>query len=418
MFEHETSRRAFLGAAAFATATAALGSREAAAQTYDQTERGERDGSASNPGPDNAPLTRTNPDVYLPPPSDHGLPQNFWQSFSLSRRRIQEGGWARQINVHDFPISKDIAGVNMRLTSGGVRELHWHASDEWAIMLTGNCRLTAIDTDGRAYVEDVKRGDLWYFPAGIPHSLEGTGPDGCEFLLVFDDGAFSEDDTTLLTDWVKHVPREVLAKNFGLPLATVSTMAANLPEGGRYFFKTPPVPPLAQDRRAAQRGGPPTPVRFSFSMLEMAPQKATRSGSARIVDSTNFKVARNIAAAYVTVKPGGMRELHWHPNANEWQYYIAGKARMTVFFNHSNARTADFNPGDVGYVPQTFGHYVENTGDTDLVFLEMFRTDRYADISLNDWLTHLPPELVEQHLGISARDLDALPRGNYTVLPR
>jgi hypothetical protein len=52
-------------------------------------------------------------------------------------------------------------------------------------------------------------GDLWYFPGGIPHSLQGLGPDGCEFLLVFDDGSFDEDDTFLITDLFKHIPADV-----------------------------------------------------------------------------------------------------------------------------------------------------------------------------------------------------------------
>jgi oxalate decarboxylase family bicupin protein len=112
-----------------------------------------------------------------------------------------------------------------------------------------------------------------------------------------------------------------------------------------------------------------------------------------------------------------LRELHWHPNADEWQYYIQGSGRMTVFFNRATARTIDFHPGDVGYIPQTLGHYIENTGDSDLVFLEMFKTPRYQDFSLNDWLTHIPPELVIDHLGISQQTLAAIPRANNAVLP-
>src|SRR5262249_43416786 len=143
-------------------------------------------------------LKALNPNSFTPPPTDRGVPQTFWSSFSIMHRRIQDGGWSRQVNVQDFPISKEIAGVNMRLTAGGIRELHWHKADEWALMLSGNCRLTALNVDGSPYVADVAAGDLSYFPAGIPHSLQGLGPDGCEFLLVFGDGRFSEEDTTLV----------------------------------------------------------------------------------------------------------------------------------------------------------------------------------------------------------------------------
>ena len=106
----------------------------------------------------------------------------------------------------------------------------------------------------------------------------------------------------------------------------------------------------------------------------------------RIIDSSTFKVSTTIAAALVTVRPGGMGELHWHPNTDEWQYYISGKGRMTVFATGARARTADFEAGDVGYVQQTLPHYIENTGDTDLRFLEMFKSSFYQDLSISEWL--------------------------------
>jgi oxalate decarboxylase len=127
-------------------------------------------------------------------------------------------------------------------------------------------------------------------------------------------------------------------------------------------------------------------------MGSMAPTIRTAGGEARVVDSRNFPAAKNIAAALLTIRPGGMRELHWHPNASEWQYYIAGQGRMTVFMPTGQARTMDFEANDVGYVPAMAGHYIENTSDRDLVVLEMFKAHQFEDVSLNNWLRHLPPE--------------------------
>lgn len=407
----DLSRRLFTAAAA--TTVLAAGAR---AQSADSVMAGEKDRSASDVGPENSGLQTLNSDNFTPPPTDHGSVPTFWSSFSGMHRRVEEGGWSRQINQTDFPISTDIAGVNMRLTAGGIRELHWHAADEWALMLSGNCRLTAIDFDGSTYVNDVKAGDLWYFPTGVPHSLQGLGPDGCEFLLVFDDGNFSEDNTTLISDWLIHTPREVLAKNWGVAQSALDPLK-NIPPEGHYIFQATLPGSLSDDRRAAARSERLTKTVFDFQMLDMRPQKSTAHGDVRIVDSSNFSAAANIAMAYVTLKSGGLRELHWHPNANEWQYFIQGKGRMTLFHNKAAARTADFSAGDVGFVPITLGHYIENTGDTDLVFLEMFRAPRYQDISLNDWITHIPPALVAQHLGISPRTLEAIPKDNFGILP-
>ena len=111
----------------------------------------------------------------------------------------------------------------------------------------------------------------------------------------------------------------------------------------------------------------------------------------RIVDTKVLPGHGTIAAALVEVDPGAMRELHWHPNTDEWQYYIEGQARMGVFAASGQARTFDYQAGDVGFVPFAMGHYIENTGDTTLRFLEMFKSDYYADVSLNQWLALTPP---------------------------
>ena len=153
-------------------------------------------------------------------------------------------------------------------------------------------------------------------------------------------------------------------------------------------------------------------------MLDMQPTKQDASGTIRIVDSSLFTISKTIAMAHVIVKPGAMRELHWHTNAAEWQYYISGKGRMTVFANKSDARTMDFAAGDVGYIPVTLPHYIENTGNEDLVFLEMFKSPKYSDVSLNNWLANLPPDLVRQHLSLDAKVLASFPKANNGIVPK
>ena len=164
--------------------------------------------SVTDPGPQNPALATQFPSAQSPPSTDVGdLPQ-FWASFNNAPKRIQNGGWARQVTQADFAISETISGINMRLAAGGIRELHWHLAAEWAYMTYGKCRVTVLDDKGRAYVSDVNEGDLWYFPAGFPHSLQGLAPDGCEFIICFDDGKASEFNTTLVTDWlVTHLPK-------------------------------------------------------------------------------------------------------------------------------------------------------------------------------------------------------------------
>jgi oxalate decarboxylase len=397
------TRRNFIG-----TAAAAVGS-VAALQKVVGADR-----SKSDPGPANQALDAQNPDSMWPPGTDSkSLVRNFKYPFSFANKRVYEGGWSREVTIRELPISKSMAGVNMRLTAGGVREMHWHTAAEWSIMLYGAARITAIDADGKSFVADTKKYDLWYFPTGIPHSIQGLGPDGCEFMLVFDDGRFSESDTLLLSDAMAHLPPEVLSKNFNVGEQALK----NLPKQELFIFQTDVPGPLEADQKAAAGALGKSPKDFAFRTMEMPPTMQTKGGEVRIVDSHKFKASTTVAMAMVTVHPGGMRELHWHPNGDEWQYYIAGKGRMTVVATGNLGRTMDFQEGDVGYVENTLLHYIENTGDTDLIFLEMFKSSYYQDLSLSEWLAHTPPELVMAHLHIDKATLDAIPKNGVVVTP-
>jgi len=403
------SRRNVLTAAAagtLATAVTAVGAQ--AGETMPQPRRPGVGGT--NPGPKNPTRASQNPDLISPPATDHGVLPNLRFSFDDAHMRLTTGGWTRQVTVRELGIAKNVAGVNMRLNAGGVRELHWHKAAEWAYMLYGSARITAIDAEGRNFVDDVGVGDLWYFPSGIPHSIQGLGPDGAEFLLVFDDGEFDEDNTFLLSDWLKHTPPDVLAKNFGVP----ASMFDNVPDPSQLYIFPAPVPgPISADKIA---GATEVPQRFSHRMTAQTPI-ATKSGTVRITDTKVFPASKTISAALVEVAPGAMREMHWHPNTDEWQYYIEGQARMGVFGASGQARTFDFQPNDVGFVPFAMGHYIENTGDTTLRFLEIFKSDYYADVSFDQWLALTPPELVNAHLKSNEQLIRALRKDKVPVVP-
>jgi oxalate decarboxylase len=354
-------------------------------------------------GPRNIPLERENPDLLASPATDGGTIPNLKFSFAAARNRLTTGGWAREVTVRELPISTTMAGVNMRLKPGGIRELHWHKEAEWAYMLAGHARITAVDAQGRNFVDDVGVGDLWNFPAGIPHSIQGL-EEGCEFLLVFDDGNFSENETFLISDWFAHTPRDVLAQNFGVSEAALANLPQDV-ERTRWIFAGEVPGPLASDIVKSPAGK--VSVTYSHRLLAQEPIKVA-GGQVRIVDSSNFPAATTIAAALVEIEPGAIRELHWHPNTDEWQYYISGRGRMTVFASSGKARTFDYQAGDVGYVPFAMGHYVQNTGDEPLRFLEMFRSSYFADISANQWMAVTPPELVKAHLNLDDKTMAAL----------
>ncbi|WP_405795724.1 oxalate decarboxylase family bicupin [Streptomyces sp. NBC_01506] len=367
-----------------------------------------RDGQgATDTGPRSLAVDLENPDVLVPPEQDAGTMPNLKFPFSQAHMRLDAGGWAREVTQREMPIATTLAGVNMRLKPGGIRELHWHLQSEWAYVLEGSCRISAVDQEGRNFLEDVSAGDLWFFPQGIPHHIQALDK-GVEFLLVFNDGNFSENNTFQVTDWFNHTPPSVLAKNFGVSEADF----AAIPQSELYMFNGAVPPPLESDRIVSPTGN--VPSSFKHSLDSQTPLR-TSGGNVRIVDSTNFAASTTTSAALVEIDPGAIRELHWHPNNDEWQYYISGKGRMGVFANSGHNRTYDFGPGDVGYVPFAMGHYIENTGDAPLRMLEMFKAPRFEDVSLCQWMALTPGELVQHHLKVNDRVMDSLRREKQPI---
>lgn len=418
--DRKTSRRVFLSAAGAAIAAAAATPVLDAQQAGSQQQQGGSPHSPDHhlpneqqPGQNNGPLDAENPSSVWPPETDNGTVEPFKYSFALAHKRVESGGWTRQVTSRELPVSKQLAGVEMRLIAGGVRELHWHVSAEWAFMITGNARITAVDADGKSFVNDVTAGDLWLFPGGVPHSIQGLGPDGCKFLLVFNQGDFDEFSTFLITDWFHHTPKEVLAKNFQVPESTFD----NVPAKELFIFAADLPRALAEEQKAAGAGSGEIDAQFMFKASEMPATISHAGGEVRVVDKKNFP-ATNIAAAIVRLKPGGLRELHWHPLADEWQYYVSGKGRMTVFVAGAKARTFDFEAGDVGYIGISRPHYIENTGDEDLVFLEVFPNDTYRDISAGEWLAHTPARLVNEHLKTGEEFINAISKSKEVITPK
>jgi oxalate decarboxylase len=151
----------------------------------------------------------------------------------------------------------------MQLEPGVMRELHWHATAaEWAFVLKGRVRTTVINPAGQTETSDFEPGDIWYFPRGHAHMLECLGNEPTHFILIFDNGYFSEFGTFSITDWIGHAPRPLLAKNFRLPESAFD----RFPKEEVYFAcgGVPPEPILKISRGLASRH----PRRTNFECLQ------------------------------------------------------------------------------------------------------------------------------------------------------
>ncbi|PZQ49355.1 MAG: cupin [Rhodovulum sulfidophilum] len=358
-------------------------------------------------GPRNPEAEAQNPDVLIPPVTDNGGIPNLKFPFAMAHNRLEDGGWAREVTIRECPTLQELAIVNMRLGPGVVREMHWHKEGEWAYVTAGKVRFYLIDEHRQTLVEDLEVGDLWFAPPGCPHAIQGL-EEGTEFVLIFNDGNFSENETLLVTELFAHMPRSVLAKNFGVPESAFD----GIPPSEKYIFRQPVPCPIEEARQ--QLGAASMTDKYVFRGKDVAETK-WNGGATKIIDSATFKVTP-MAFLMIELEPGGMREIHWHPDADEIQYYISGSARMTVFNAVSNARTFDYVAGDVGYVPKNLAHYIENTGTETVRVINVFSKGDYRDVSLNNWLALTPPALVQGHLDVGDTLMKALRQGPGSVV--
>ncbi len=326
--------------------------------------------------------------------------------------RTGSGGTTRGASVHEFPASVGIAGVSMRLQPGTMRELHWHANAaEWAYVVSGNCRTTILHPEGGAATDTFGPGDVWYFPRGWGHSIQGLGPGECHFILIFDNGDFSEDHTFSLTDWLSRTPPEVLTQSLHLSAAEV----ALLPKGEVYFAAGPV--PDDRSRDATARGEPALVSTHRYPLGAQQPRRVPGGGLQRTVTVSEFPISTSMSGSLLEIEPGAMRELHWHPHADEWQYYLEGRGEMAVFLAQGNVVKEAFEAGDIGYAPMGTGHYIRNTGDTVLKVLVGFNSGHYQANDLSAWLATNPLDVLATNLGIP-RDIAAkLPRGQAFFVP-
>ncbi|KIL87814.1 hypothetical protein FAVG1_08693 [Fusarium avenaceum] len=362
-------------------------------------------------GGTNKELDLQNPDNLGSQPTDNGVVPNLKWSFSDSKTRLLKGGWVREQVIQDLPSSHDISGAQQHLVKGAIRELHWHRVAEWGIVYNGSVLISAVDEFGRYQEEVLNYGDIWYFPKGAAHTVQGLADEN-EYLLVFDEADFDKVGTTFMVDdWINHTPKDILAKNFGVDPSVFENVTSPNP----YILKADVAKKNVTNGPAGTLSGNSS---FVYRTFEHEPEKIGGTGGKFYkIDSTNFPASKTLAATFVVLKPGGLRELHWHPNAEEWLYFHKGQAKATVFIGNAAARTFDFSAGDTAAFPDNSGHYIENTSkDEDLVWIEVYKSDRVADISLTQWLALTPPEIVAQTLNVSISFVESLKKEKQVLI--
>lgn len=327
-------------------------------------------------------------------PRRSGDPVTFTAALDKGPIKATSGGWAREVTTKALPIATDIAGAHLFLNPGGVREMHWHNSAEWAYILGGNCQVTVVDPHGETEVANYAAGDLWYFPKGHAHAIQALGSEPCHAILAFDDGLYGEHGTFGLSDWISRLDPPALAQIMGVTKDVVS----KIPPAEVYIKQGDVIPHDSADARAVSVLGRARTHRFR--LMAQAPRVSTPDGTIHVASAKEFPLSSTMTAMVTRLKPGAMHAPHWHPEANEWHYVARGRTRVSLFATDKRMANTELSPGDCAYIPRGCGHFIHNIGTDECEIIGVLDAGAYSESSLSDWVVRAPRQLLANNLGL------------------
>lgn len=343
-------------------------------------------------------------------PGKHEPLEEFKFDIEATSGWVGEAGSAKEATVEEFPVSKSIAGVSMRLKPGGIRELHWHAiAAEWAFVVKGKVLTTVISPTGQAATDTFEEGDLWYFPRGHGHALQNISNDEAHFVLGFDDGHFSEFGTFSITDWVARTPANVVQRNLGLSADVVK----GLPTKELYILPGKIPQNISEAYLDADLETSQSAHKFRLSKM---PAATFPGGWERVVTQREFPINGTLTSVLQHLDPGAIREMHWHPNADEWQYILKGQSRVTIFGAHGRVKTAEFKQGQICFIERGFGHCIEQIGSEPTEFFALFNSPVFEEISISKWTAGNPASLLADNFQIPKDVAEKLPNKTLGII--
>ncbi len=326
-------------------------------------------------------------------PRKPGEAPAFTTSLDQAPLKQASGGWAREVTSRTLPIATNIAGAHLFINAGGCREMHWHNSDEWAIVLGGHAQVTAVDPAGEMEVVNVAPGDLWYFPRGHAHAIQTLGDVPLNAILAFNDGLYAEHGTFGLSDWMSRLEPTELAQALGVPMQVLD----GLPTGETYIMQGE-VLPLGGPAAQAER---PWPAGRShrYRLINGKPWFEAACGTMHAAGRDRFPLTA-MTGLVTVMQPGAMQSPHWHTDADEWHYVVQGRVRFTLFGPDKHLAVAELGPGGCAYIPANSGHLVRNAGDTPSEVVSVLNGPSYEEAGLSDWLRQAPAHLLTNNLNV------------------
>jgi oxalate decarboxylase len=309
---------------------------------------------------------------------------NYHVKLSTAPLKRFPGGLFRQIQ-HEAITNNTMDLAYLQLFPGGVRELHWHPlAAEWGFVSEGTCLITLMNNEGQYTNTLVEEGSMWYFPRSWGHSIYGQDPDvGCTMILSFDYPQAPTFNDLSISQMISYFPPEVIRENLGVPEDVLATFPKQI-----LIVNSGPKPP-----QAVPESSNPLPLSPTYSTDEGTCVQAGSGGYAFEVRNAQFPLSTTMSGAFMHLEAGTLRDIHWHPNADELQYVLRGTMKVGIYGMGGVNDTYTISAGDVGFVPQGFMHYLEAIdGPVDLLLT--FNNPNWTTQELSTWLS-ISPDFIQ-----------------------
>jgi oxalate decarboxylase len=319
---------------------------------------------------------------------------------AINPQAVCKGGTRAMVNENNFSLLKSMALYLLRLDNGGVREPHWHPNAaELSYCLSGSALMTIFSPGAGHNTFTVNEGEIVYIPKGYLHHIENINHGETKFAIAFN---HEMPEDIGISGSTGSMADRVLGATFGL--------------GSEYFgnFKKSNHDLIITSKSNSKFTAPTyqkVPNYHKFNLKAFPPMVQSKGGTVSLGNANNFGILSGLACYLLTLKPKGIREPHWHPNAAELDYVISGRARMTIFSPGDKVNTFEVGPNEIVFVPPAYFHYIENVNSNeDMQFAVFFNHEMPEDIGISGAFGAYSNEVLGSMFGLDSKILDSLPK--------
>lgn len=330
-------------------------------------------------------------------------PKSFKYQLEQAEPQRYAGGTSRMATAANIAELSGLAMASLHIDPGAMQELHWHTNaNELNYCLSGQGEIGIFLSGTKASLFTIQAGSASFVPVGAAHYIRNTGS---EVLHVITGFSHEQPEHISFSDSFGFIPRNLLAQTFELPTESFPALPQ---QKEQFLVKVGQVSPTG-----ASSSSP-----LTVNVNDIPPVNYD-GGSLRTVSTQFIAALDGINLVHLQEKPGALREPHWHPNVAELGYYVQGSAQIAVIAPNEERETFLVQPGNLGFIPRNYLHYVKNVSNDPLEAIVFFSSNKQTHIDLSQVMGLFPHEVIAASFGSNLHIFDKIPDvGDVTIVAK